>query len=166
MGLDVVLGPPTGFRDWTAEQWDAYFGQAEEPEGDKLGSYTAVACTIETVRANLEAGKLGSRFPLFMRISELEGGWYWAELDTLLAEILAVRLALAALPLERAVVMFDGEPPHLVTPEELVELQRDFRRYYSDHPLDNLADFNHHLLDTLEAFVQRARAEQNGLILC
>jgi Immunity protein 70 len=165
VGLDIALGPPAGFRDWTKEQWDSYFAQAEDTDGDKLGSYTAVACTVETIRMNLEAGELGSRFPSFMRISQLEGGWYWAELDTLLSEIHAVRVALATLPLDRAVVMFDGVSPHPATLEELAELQRDFRRYYPDLPLGNLADFNHHLLETLEAYAQRAKAQQRGLIL-
>jgi hypothetical protein len=166
MGLDVVLGPARDFLEWTSEQWDTYYETADDEDGDKVGSYTSVACTVETVGLNLENGEIGSRFPMFMRIAQLEGGWYWTDLDALVSEIRAVRSGLEALPLERMVLAFEGEESHHPSPVELDEIREDFRRAHPDHALNSLADFNHHLLDTLQRLAEQAQTAHKGLVLC
>ena len=168
MGLDVSLGPASGFLDWSEEDWDTYYQDAPDLEVDKLGSYGSVRSTIETVRVNLESGSMGSRFPLFMRIAELEGGWYLTELPALLREIASIRQELSTLPLDLVVfadaVSGSGNRVH-PSAEEVAELRREFVLWFPDRPLRNLADFNHHLLDTLETFAQRAVAAGKGLVL-
>jgi len=170
MGLDVVLGPPSGFLDWTPEQWGEFYGGAADLDGEKLGGYGAVNSTVQSICFNLEAGELGSRYPLFMRIAQIESsGWYHAELDSLLAEIQNLRAALALLPLDRVVLLGQDENGESVIyrpgPEEVASLSQEFQRAYPHHPLQNLADFNHYLLETLECQATRARAQGAGLLL-
>src|SRR3954471_8995446 len=149
MGLDVAHGPAFGFLEWSEEEWQEYIEQAEDTGGEKLGGYGSVADTIETVRFNLESGEPGSRFPLFMRISQLEGGWYLAELADLINEIVTIRGELIDLPLERIVFAERSSEPRRPAAEELENLRRQFIVAFPNRPDVNLADFNHHLLDTL-----------------
>jgi hypothetical protein len=162
MGLDAVLGPADGFRDWTQEQWDRYAEQFPEPEGDKLGGYGAIACSVQTIRANLSEGN----YPEFLRIADSAGGWYWCELDSLLVEIRAIRRGLTNVPLERAVVLSDDGEPRKATTADVDELRRDFATAFPGRELKNLADFNHYLLDTLERLAETAKTRKMGLVLC
>jgi hypothetical protein len=167
MGLEAVHGPATGFLEWSDEEWEKYHeAQDEDLQGAKLGGYGSIADTVETVRANLEDGNLGSRFPLFMRIARLEGGWYLEELPELLREILTVRDELAALPLERIILAKPDAQPRSPGAEDVEKLRTAFRAEFPDRQAANLADFNHYLLDTLQSLAESAVSRGKGIVLC
>lgn len=74
------------------------FDQDEELAGVEVGSYSDFATFRDTVAAELEAGKPGSRFPVLMLHSDCEGAWSPEDARALQVELGAIADAFGRLP--------------------------------------------------------------------
>src|SRR5690349_4660101 len=141
MGFDLHLVPPEPFLQWDERQWEAYWKSDLAAASEWLGHSTSVGLAIEAVTHNPESDRPGSRFPLLMRLHDADpAGWHHDEAPRLLAEIVAVRDALASLPLE------DSTPDR----EDGNEVRRpfeEFERRNGRRP-SSVYDLHRHFFDT------------------
>jgi hypothetical protein len=74
------------------------FAGDEELDGVEVGSYADFGALRETIRARLEGGEAGSRFPLLMTHSDCDGEWTSVEAAQLRVELETISLELSRLP--------------------------------------------------------------------
>lgn len=159
MSFDLYIAPPSGFLEWNDEQWEQYLGSDPPPEDFRLGRSTYVGFVLEAITHNLEEDKVGSRYPLFMRISHEEQiGWYRHEVASLLGEIEDAKKRLTALPITRSTLSYDDDT-------DVLARMSDFRECYPDRPLTNLYDLNFYFIDGFQTFAKKALETGRGLVV-
>ena len=157
MGFDLHLAPPVNFFEWDESRWDAYWRSDPPAEGEKLGNSTYVGLTIECITHNLEADRAGSVFPLLMRLEQGDPpGWLLQELPSLVDELGRVRAGLAALPINRATLLYDND-------EDVRRRVDDFEKRNGHRPT-NLYDLGERFVVTFERMARRAIESGNGLV--
>lgn len=173
MGRDIMIGPSgSNFKDWTSEEWDSYFESCKKIDSEKLGSWTSVQETLETINVNLENDQPGSVYPTIQKTLTEEHfiGWYNNELPALIEEIRNLKTEFKNLPLHRQIILeYDRKGKfiawHYSEGKYLEEIVKSFKTYYPNKLLENLYDFNHHFFDTIEQFALKALKENKGLLL-
>ena len=159
MGFDLHLMPPSGFLEWTGERWDQYLANEPRPEEVHLGKSWYIGLVLDTIAHNLEDDRIGSRFPLLMRIHHDETiGWYQHEVKPLLDEIQDVKKGLATLPINRSTLNYPDD-------EEVLRRVSDFKKTFPDRPLRNLCDLFCYFFDGYEAMARMAIETGSGLFL-
>ena len=156
MGVDLHI-IPSGFRNWSEAEWDAYFNRY--PESVRLGKAGYVGRFTEAVMTMLENNQAGSRFPLLMRMHADEiVGWQPAEVPALLRELQSVRDELAKVAITLQTLRVENEA-------DLQEQLSIFRKYYPQHPLGTLADFFFKFFDDFAALADTAIQCRMGLFV-
>jgi len=155
MSFEIYLAPASGFLDWDDDQMAEFVDG--HPESFELGKARYVGLVLDAIAHNLEAGRLGSKFPLLARIdAEERVGWYNAEIAPLRAEIERIRAALAALPITRATMSVESD-------EELRNLVRDLSSRHATAPATSVYDLCSYFFDNFQTAVIRASAIGQGL---
>jgi hypothetical protein len=157
MGFDVHLAPPVNFLEWDTRQWDAYWQSDLPADGEKLGNSTYVGLTLECITHNLEADRVGSVFPLLMRLDTGDPpAWLHEELPALMNELGRVRAGLTSLPINRSTLMYDND-------DDVHRRVREFEQRNGRAPV-SLYDLCEHFVVTFERTARRAAETNHGLV--